>query len=62
MPLCRYGSFTAKMRKDFDKLYLDPVEEIERRQLIAAGLPTRETTDQLRRRVIEETRIDLPIK
>lgn len=49
------------MRKSFDKLYVDPIEEIERRQLIAAGLPIR-STEQIRRHMEDAQRIDLPDK
>ncbi|XP_061705484.1 uncharacterized protein LOC134755138 [Cydia strobilella] len=57
----QYSSFTEPMKKAADVLYEDPIEEQERKILIATGLPLR-SGRTIRRLMEEEQRVDLPHK
>ncbi|VVC86888.1 unnamed protein product [Leptidea sinapis] len=50
-----------KLRKAVEKLYEDPIEEVERRMMIASGLPNR-SGDMIRKLMEEDARTDLPHK
>lgn len=52
---------TLNLRKAVDGLYEDPIEEVERRLMIAAGLPNR-SGDAIRKYMEESQRLDLPDK
>ncbi|XP_047510178.1 uncharacterized protein LOC125053044 isoform X3 [Pieris napi] len=52
---------TKNLRKAVETLYEDPIEEVERKQMIAAGLPNR-SGDQIRKAMKEAERPDLPYK
>ncbi|KAG6460524.1 hypothetical protein O3G_MSEX012047 [Manduca sexta] len=54
-----FGSFTTNFRKAWDVLYEDPIEEVERRMLIASTLSSK-TGDQIREALEEAKRIDRP--
>lgn len=56
-----FTSITHNLRKATAGLYEDPIEEIERKLLIASGLPVY-TGDQIRSMVEESKRVDLPDK
>lgn len=55
------ASITQNLRQAAEKLYEDPIEEVERRLLIASGLPNR-TGDQIRALIDGYERPDRPDK
>ncbi|XP_047539430.1 uncharacterized protein LOC125072781 [Vanessa atalanta] len=57
----QYSSATSKLRQALNRFYSDPIEEVERKLLIATGLPNR-TGDTIRKLLKEEARTDLPDK
>ncbi|CAH2098297.1 unnamed protein product [Euphydryas editha] len=57
----QYSSVTAKLRKALEPFYADPIEEVERKLMIASGLPNR-SGDTIRKLLVEEARTDLPDK
>ncbi|GBP41351.1 hypothetical protein EVAR_84694_1 [Eumeta japonica] len=56
-----FSGFSENLRKQFDKLYTDPIEEVERKEIIANFTGVR-SGSALRRKMEEEDRIDLPHK
>lgn len=56
-----FAKATEGLRKATDLLLEDPIEEVERRAMIASGLPNR-TGDQIRRLIKEDSRPDQPHK
>ncbi|KAJ2944854.1 hypothetical protein O0L34_g1747 [Tuta absoluta] len=56
-----FSKLTVGIRSAVEKLYEDPIEEVERRRMIAAGLPIA-SGDAIRRMLEEEERPDLPYK
>ncbi|XP_068624090.1 uncharacterized protein [Battus philenor] len=57
----QYSSITKNVRKNLEILYEDPESEVERKQMIASGMPIR-TGDMLRKLIEHEERPDLPYK
>ncbi|KAI8423649.1 hypothetical protein MSG28_012703 [Choristoneura fumiferana] len=55
------SNFTDPMKKAAEVLYEDPIEEVERKIMIASGMHVR-SGDKLRQLMEEEKRIDLPDK
>ncbi|CAH0714972.1 unnamed protein product, partial [Brenthis ino] len=55
----QFSSVTSKYRKAVTVLYEDPIEEVERKILIASGIPIR-SGDKIRKLLEEEARTDLP--
>lgn len=56
-----FTPITANLRKATDNLCEDSIEEVERRIMIASGLPNR-TADTIRKLIEESERPDLPSK
>ncbi|RVE52169.1 hypothetical protein evm_003242 [Chilo suppressalis] len=54
-----YSSVTENLRKATEVLYEDPIEEVERKLMIASGLPNR-TGETIRRYEKEMSRVDRP--
>lgn len=57
----RFSGITNNLRKAIAVVYEDPIEEVERKIMIASGLPNR-TGDKIRKLLEEEARPDLPNK
>ncbi|XP_072946522.1 uncharacterized protein [Epargyreus clarus] len=57
----QFSGITGKFRKALDNFYEDPIEEVERRQLIVSGLPVR-TGDKIRELLEDAERPDRPDK
>lgn len=54
-------NLTVGIRKSVEVLYEDPIEEVERKQMIASGLPNR-SAETIRKLMKEDERLDLPYK
>ncbi|XP_045762855.1 uncharacterized protein LOC123865693 [Maniola jurtina] len=57
----QFSDVTKNYRKKLEIFYQDPVEEVERKLMIAGGLPNR-SGDTIRRLLEEEARTDRPDK
>ncbi|CAH2234640.1 uncharacterized protein LOC120637812 [Pararge aegeria] len=57
----QFSDVTVNYRKKLDIFYQDPIEEVERKLMIASGLPNR-TGATIRRLMEEEARPDRPDK
>lgn len=56
-----FSNYTTGIKKVIEVLYEDPIEEVERRMMIASGLPNR-TADTIRKLEREDSRPDRPHK
>ncbi|KAL0810886.1 hypothetical protein ABMA28_010189 [Loxostege sticticalis] len=54
-----YAGLTTNIRKAAEVLYEDPIEEVERRIMIASGLPNRSAAI-IRKHEMEAARLDRP--
>lgn len=61
MEFFSFTSLTKGIREAVEVLYEDPIEEVERRRMIASGLPNR-SAETIRRLMKESERPDLPYK
>lgn len=57
----RFSDVTKNYRKKLEVFYQDPIEEVERKLMIASGLPNR-TGATIRRLIEEEAQPDRPDK
>ncbi|CAG9568522.1 unnamed protein product [Danaus chrysippus] len=57
----QFSGLTKNLRKNIEPVYEDPIEVVERKQLISIGITPR-SGDQIRKLMEEENRPDLPDK